>query len=101
MNLRVPHSDLLAKIRQYGRHLIDSQQIARRLRHLIKTLPCPPRSDGPEPGRRQARQFLRSTYPSLVDEYVAIQSERLEAKVQYDTHIMLLKARQSLRALRF
>lgn len=101
MNLRLPHNDLVVKIRHHGRHLVESQQIVRRLRRLIRTMPCPSRKEGPEPGRRQARQFLHSAYPGLIDEYIAMQAERLEAKVQYETHLMLLNARQSLRSFRF
>lgn len=100
MNIRIPHSDLLHTIKEHGRHLVASQQIVRRLRHLIRTLPCPPKGESASPNRRQVRQFLSSAYPSLIDEYVAVQADRLEAKVQYDTHMMLLKARQSLRAWR-
>lgn len=99
MNLHLHHIDLVATIRRFGRHMVASQQVVRRLRRLIATLPCPPRQEGPELGRRQARQFLQPSYPKLVDEYLAVEGERLEAKVQYDTHMMLLKARQSLRAL--
>lgn len=99
MNLRIAHSDLLTVIRQHGRYLVTSQQVVRRLRRLIRTLPCPPRRHAEhEPGRRQARQYLTSRYPQLIDEYLAVQGDRLEAKVQHDTHVMLLKARQSLRA---
>lgn len=100
MNTRIPHSDLLHTIKRHGRLLVDSQQIVRRLRQLIRTMPCPPKGDSATPSRRQVRQFLSSAYPGLIDEYVAVQADRLEAKVQYDTHLMLLKARQSLRALR-
>lgn len=99
MNLHIHHSDLIAKIRRHGRNLVATQQVVRRLRRLISTLPCPPRQEGAEPGRRQARQFLQPSYPKLVDEYISVERDRLEAKVQYDTHMMLLKARQSLRAL--
>ncbi len=101
MNVTIPQSDLVDRVRAYGRAALESGQIARRLDKLLparlKELVAERRS-----GRRAAEAerlaLTDAAYTTHLAELVQMRAVGHEARVQYETHLMLIEARRSLRA---
>ena len=102
LDTRVPPERLSALIQKYGLEALEARQVAKRLGDLLtqrfhdlkrehsRRLPG-------SPGERAA--LTDSRYLEYVDEYCNVAHQSLVSRVQYDTHMMLLKARQSMRRL--
>jgi len=103
MNLYMPEAELAELVRTHARTALDSRQVARRLSNLLKTrldeLQRAHRSAAGAAGaRRQAA--IDQAYLNFVQELLTVRNHSLTAKIQYETHLMLVEARRSLRALR-
>lgn len=103
MDIRTPHEKLLASTRGFSRAAWDNHQVADRMRKLI-----PERlrllKNAHRLGRKAAeaeRKALNDeNYLTFLNEYLSIYREAMEARVQYETHMMLIEARKSLRPFR-
>lgn len=105
MNVGLPHERLTQLISRFGSTAIESRQIAKRLHDLLPSrLAELKREHSRRPGgggsRAEREALVDERFAKHVDEYVSIQSRSIEARIQYETHAMLFKARQSLRAFR-
>lgn len=103
MRLDMFHDDLVKAIRRWGRSALESKQVARRLRELLPKRLLQIRQKYPQNGLRAEAwrgAFTDPEYLEFVDEYVRISGHTTEFFVQYETHMMLLQARQTLRAFR-
>jgi len=105
MNLRLTHDQLTARIRSFAEAARDARQIAARLRQLMpdrfQALTRAPVGEGKESvARRQRRAFISQNFEHLVGELVDTNAQAREARIQYETHMMLIDARRTLRAFR-
>ena len=94
---------LAAHIHEYGHHAVESRQVARRLADLL-----PLRFEdirrglmGELTGAAADRMALADErYQAAIEEYCNVAHKSLSERIQYETHVMLYKARQSLRSPR-
>ena len=106
MNLYMPEAELAELVRTHARTALDSRQVARRLSNLLKTrldeLQRAHRSAAGAAGAAGARRqaAIDQAYLNFVQELLTVRNHSLTAKIQYETHLMLVEARRSLRALR-
>lgn len=90
-------------IRVNASKLMDARQVAKRLRDLL-----PARLNKLQKSYRQSNPsavslryaLISNEYKDYLEELVQVNAEALHCKVQYETHMMLLHARQSLNRLR-
>ncbi len=88
-------------IRRHGAKSRDQMQVAERLRELLPdALLAAKRALAPElRGAEAERKALSdSSYLARIEEFVSLWGEAWEARIQFETHRMLLQARQSLEA---
>ena len=101
MNVLMPQAVLVEKVLEFGRVALATGQVARR---LDKLLPARVRElIAVHRGPRRAAQAERialadGAYAGLVHELVQMRAAGCEARIQYETHLMLVEARRSLRA---
>jgi len=104
MKLDIYHDTLVAEIKKQAKIAVESNQIARRLKELLpKRLYQIKRDQDRERQQRRATMRLALThkdYEKFLQEYVQVAAAAREARIQYETHLMLVYARQSLRAFR-
>jgi hypothetical protein len=103
MRLDMYHDDLVKAVRRWGRSAIESKQVARRLRELMPKRLFQIKQKFQKPiavADAWRSAFTDTEYLKFVDEYVKISGDTAESYVQYETHLMLLQARQTLRAFR-
>lgn len=97
------HPDhLLELIRRHSARSRENLQVADRLKSLLPhALQQSKRSmRGSYKGAAAERRALNDQeYIEKIQEYLAVYSEGLEARIQFETHRMLLQAWQSLNAL--
>jgi hypothetical protein len=101
MNIRMLHDQLVRTIQKFGSDARESRQVYRRLCDLLP--------DRVETIARQLRRSSRGTSATLrmayasaefqeyVEEVVNMSALSMEARVQYETHLMLVDARRTLR----
>jgi hypothetical protein len=102
LDTKLPSERLSHLIHQYGLEALEARQVAKRLGDLLmQRLQDLKREHARRlPGSPAERAALTdSRYLAFVDEYCNVAHQSLFNRVQYDTHLMLLKARQSLRRL--
>ncbi len=103
MDTKTPHEKLIVNVRDFSRTAWDHQQVVQRMRKL---LPERLRSlkNGHRSGRKAAqaeRQALNDeNYLNFLNEYLVVYGDAMEARIQYETHMMLLEARKTLRVFR-
>lgn len=100
LDTKMPAERLSALIQKFGQEALEARQVARRLGDLLtqrfydlkrehsRHLPG-------SPGERAA--LTDSRYQDYIEEYCHVAHQSLVNRIQYDTHMMLLKARQTLR----
>ena len=102
MNLRILHDHLVRKIHQFGADAREHRQVYRRLSQLLpdrwKTLVTQHRARGLGPSDSARAAFVSDEFTGHIDEIVAFGASTLEARIQYETHIMLIDARRTIRA---
>ena len=102
MNIMMPQAELVARARDHGRESLEAGQVGRRLDSLLpqrlKELTAA-RRDGRRAGQAERLALTDEAYRAYVDELVAIRASGRQARVEYETHIMLIEARRTLRAL--
>jgi hypothetical protein len=105
MNLRLTHDQLTARIRSFAEAARDARQIASRLRQLMpdrfQALSRKPSGDVKDSvAHRQRKALASSSFAHLVGELVDTNAQAREARIQYETHMMLIDARRTLRGFR-
>ncbi len=102
MNVRLLHEQLVRAIQRFGSEAREYRQVYRRLSQLLpdrwKSLVADNRSRGMGPSASQRAAFASTEFINYVDELVQFGASSLEARIQYETHMMLIDARRSLRA---
>jgi len=102
MNCYMPQDALIRKIKEHSQNNLECRQVAKRLRELLPTRLAEIRNQKPQ---RKVAERLRhaltdATYLESLEEYRNLQHQARQARVQYETHLMLVYARQTLQALR-
>lgn len=103
MDIKTPHETLLIHTRSFSRTAWDHQQVAERLRKLIperlRLLKHEHRT-GRKAAQAERRALNDDNYLKFLDEYLNVYRDAMEARVQYETHMMLIEARKTLRVFR-
>lgn len=103
MNIMLPETDLNHHVRDQGHLARDARQISRRLRKLLPVRLQEIKNrfrPGHSAAKAERLALTDPTYIQAIKEYLDIQSDGHEARIQYETHLMLVNARKSLRVFR-
>ncbi len=104
MLLQRPHDDLIRCIKSFAQSNLESRQVARRLRDLLQTRFAEIRQEHWQRLHHVARAeryaLIDERYQQHISELVELTAQARLSRVQYETHLMLVQARQSLRAFR-
>jgi hypothetical protein len=102
LNLRVIHDQLVRLIQRFGSEAREHRQVYRRLNQLLpdrwKTLAADHRARGLGPAESARAAFASDDFRNYIEEVVQFGASSLEARIQYETHMMLIDARRTLRA---
>ena len=105
LDIQMPHEKLIRAIQRFAQATMNARQVSRRLEKLL-----PARLKAVEghfrresvvraPAAVALRQALCDpTYLGFMEEYAAIHGDAVAERVQYETHMMLVEARRSLRS---
>jgi hypothetical protein len=103
MRYTTPNEQLAAQISSFGAVALDHQQVAKRLATLLPTrlqeISEGFEKEGFRPVAAMRKALTSKDYESLLQEWNDIASAYRECRIQYETHLMLYQARQSLRKL--
>lgn len=104
MNIMMAQESLQEYVRVHGRNMLEHQQVAKRLKELLPgrlvTLKHRLRAGERTAAAAERRAFVDPRYTHHIDEYLKVLQESLAARIQYETHQMLMEARASLRPFR-
>jgi len=95
----MPQEQLVRLVHDLGRELAEVRQLARRLSDLLpRRYQDLLREYHHLSGSYRDRVCLQDPrYQRTIDELIAIRARAMQLKIQYETHVMLFQARQSLR----
>lgn len=100
MNVKQSHFTLTETIKQNSLESRDIHQVTKRMKKLLpdslSSLKSVHRA-GNSAARAERIAASDQEYLRMIDEYVDLYSKGLEARIQYETHKMLLSARQTMR----
>jgi len=100
-DISISQSELGKKIGRFASRAQDGRQVASRLRQLLPTRLNSLKAKhqrGCGGGRALRLALQDREYVGKLDEFVAVRSDALEARIAYETHVMLQNARSSIRA---
>ena len=104
MNLRILHDQLTSRIQRWGTDARENRQVYRRLSQLLpdrlKDLVSRQRGRGLSASRSVRAALVSDELIAHIDEIVNVGANSVEARIQYETHMMLIDARRSLRSSR-
>jgi len=104
MNIHMPQEILGREISRHASAAIAARQVCSRLNKLLpvrlKALQKKHAAIADSAGDALRMALNDKEYISLIDELVDITKSASEARIQYETHMMLVDARASLRAFR-
>ncbi len=104
MNLRILHDQLTKKIQQWGSEARENRQVYRRLSNFLpdrlKDIESRLRGQGLGPARAVRAALASAELIAHINEIVEVGANSAEARIQYETHMMLIDARRSLRSAR-
>lgn len=103
VDLRQSHQSLCDAIRRYGRDAREARQVADRLRTLLPRRLSQVRHGIPSQRTRSRTSRLAlidPTYVHHLQELADIIGSNVYARIQYESHLMLLAARRSLRRVK-
>ncbi len=86
---------LIRRILRFGRTAREATQVSRRLTTLLP-MRIRELTHGKRGARGEREAYTSQDYEAFVDEWSEVYYEALSARVEYETHLMLYKARQSL-----
>ena len=95
---KLSHEALTGLIRKYAMIAADANQVARRLSQLLGVRLRQVRGDYlPQNKAAKAGRLalIDHRYQAVIDEYIRITSYAMEARIRWETHLMLLEARRS------
>lgn len=98
------HHNLVYYIQIQGKQALESRQLAKRLQELLPIRLKEIRNDlrnGRKIGVAERHALVDQRFLDYITEMIEVSGHSMESKVQFETHRMLIKARQSLRGLRF
>ena len=101
--VKMSHETLTHRIRKYANIATDAHQVAKRLHQLISVRLNQYRSgylleNKASKARRLA--LVDPRYQAVIEEYIKISGYAMEARMRWETHLMLLEARRSLQSFR-
>ena len=100
MKVSISHLELVYYIQKQGREAFEGRQFAKRLKTLLpmRLESIKKEIQGRLPsGRARYRALVDKRFLGHIEELVEISSNAVEARMQYETHKMLVQARKSLR----
>lgn len=101
MNLAIVNERLTRLISRFAEAALETRQVAKRLNGLLPSrfseLKREHARESLSAGEAERRALTDPRYVSYLEELSSITGSAAEARVQYETHAMLYKARQSLR----
>lgn len=96
------HENLMEIIRLQGTRAREFQQVRRRLHTLLperlRQIKRDRQGGGVSAGMAERQALTDPQYLAAVEEYLTILGDGLSCQIQFETHMMLLDARRSLRA---
>lgn len=103
MRREIPNEILVRLVQRFAATATETRQVARRLSDLMPTRLAAIKSEhrrlaGAAAAERRALSDQR--WLDLIEELVDMESRSHQARVQYETHLMLFEARRSLRGVR-
>jgi hypothetical protein len=102
VNLRMQHEQLVRKIQQFGAEAREGRQVYRRLMQLLpdrlKMVSQGFRQKGLGPAHSARSAFSSDEFVQHIHDVVDVSAASLEARIQFETHMMLVDARRSLRS---
>lgn len=104
LNLKIFHDHLIQNIRRFGQESREARQVYRRLHQLLPDriyLIAKSKGGSYPSGAKNMRLALASEeIHQLINEIVEVGANSLEARIQFETHMMLIDARRTLRRMR-
>ena len=104
MNRAIQNDRLQRVIADQAQTAQSTKQISQRLKSLLPLRFRELRRDAEQTGLRGSKAeraaLTDERYRQYLDEYLEIKAAGFEARIQYETHRMLMNARRSLRAFR-
>lgn len=104
MDIRMSKERLSHQIRQYAERGFEARQVSRRLLQLLPTRLRRLKMGLSKGLRRRSagerHALISEDYLNHIQELTDIRYQAMSSKIQYETHIMLFQARQSLAKLR-
>jgi hypothetical protein len=103
MNIRISPEKLIQLISKEGMASIEYRQVARRLMKLmplrLQQLKSSLGSSENSAAQNERLALVSQDMAALIQEYIDTAAEARRSRVSYETHMMLLEARKSLRRL--
>jgi hypothetical protein len=104
VNLRILHEQLTRRVQQWGCDARENRQVYRRLAQLLpdrlKDMISKHRGQGLGPAHSTRAALISDELIAHIDEMVQVGANSAEARIQYETHMMLIDARRALRGFR-
>ena len=101
LNLRILHEQLVKRIHQFASDAREHRQVYQRLSQLLpdrlKALTVARKSRGVGPSEATREAFASDEFVAHIEDVVRCGAASREARIQYETHMMLVDARRSLR----
>jgi hypothetical protein len=100
MNLKIMNERLTRLIGRFGADAMEARQVAMRLNTLLPSRFRDIKRTHGGGATAERRALTDPRYLEYLEELANVSCQATEARIQYETHAMLFKARQSLRAFR-
>ncbi len=104
MKIDMMQAVLNSKVKLFSKKAVDARQVSARLRELMpsrfKDVCSRYRKVARSAAQAERYALADESYVSYVDELLETSSVAFHSRVQYETHMMLVQARQSLRFFR-
>lgn len=101
MKLDMMQTVLNSKVNLFSRKAVDARQVSTRLRDLMparfRGICASYRGTSKSVAQAERRTLADEKYILFLDELVETSSTAVYSRIQYETHLMLVQARQSLR----
>ena len=102
MNLRMMHEQLVQKIQQFSHDAQEHRQVYKRLTQLLpdrfKQMVATRKAGGLGASECARAVLVSDELIAHLQEISKVGATSMEARIQYETHVMLVDARQSIRA---
>jgi hypothetical protein len=102
MRLDRDHQSLVGAIQRFGAQAQDARQVFKRIKQLmprrIQDIYRQMKSEGISASSTHRQVFLSQQYMDMVEELSELSESFHLSRIQYETHVMLIDARRSLRA---